>query len=136
MDALAVLAGGSGNGDTAVGAGSLFVFLLLSLAYLVLMIASTWKVFTKAGQKGWLALVPILNIYVLIKIVGRESWWIILWFIPCVSIVVAIIVSLDLARVFGRSTAYGLGLVFLPFIFYPMLAFGDARYRGDAPPVF
>jgi hypothetical protein len=136
MDVFAALTGGSSNGDTAAGAGIAVVLFLIYAAIIVLVIVSMWKVFTKAGQQGWLALIPILNFYVLIKIVGRESWWIILWLIPCVNIVVAIVVSLDLAKVFGRSAAYGVGLAFLPFIFYPMLAFGDARYQGDAPPVF
>ncbi len=136
MDMLATLLGGSGNGSSSGGAAGAAIFFLIYAAIIVLVIASMWKVFTKAGQKGWLALIPILNFYVLIKIVGRESWWIILYFIPCVNIVVMIIVSMDLAKVFGRSAAYGLGLAFLPFIFYPMLAFGDATYEGDAPPIF
>jgi hypothetical protein len=136
MNMLATLLGGSGSDSSAGGAAFVVVVFLISAAVTVLVIASMWRVFTKAGQKGWLALIPILNFYVLIKIVGRESWWIILYFIPCVNIVVTIIVMIDLAKVFGRSTAYGLGLVFLPFIFYPMLAFGDATYEGDAPPIF
>jgi hypothetical protein len=86
---------------------------------------------TKAGQQGWLSIVPILNTYVLIKLAGREGWWIILFLIPCINIVVAIIVYLDLAQKYGKSAAYGLGLIFLPFIFIPMLGFGDAEYQGD-----
>ena len=77
----------------------------------MLYIAGLWKMFVKAGQQGWLAIIPILNIYILIKIAGREGWWIILFLIPCINIVVAAIVYIDVAGKFGKSAAYGIGHV-------------------------
>ena len=112
------------------GVGVLFFFVIYA-AVIVLVIAGMWKMFVKAGQQGWLSIVPILNTYVIIKLAGREGWWILLFLIPCVNIVVAIIVYMDLAQKYGKSAAYGLGLVFLPFIFIPMLGFGSATYQGD-----
>lgn len=112
------------------GVGILF-FVLIYLAIVVLYIAGLWKVFEKAGQQGWLAIIPILNIYILIKIAGREGWWILLFLIPCVSFVVAAIVYIDVAGKFGKSAAYGIGMWLLGFIFIPMLGFGDATYQGD-----
>ena len=104
---------------------------LIYLAIIVLMIAGMWKVFAKAGEPGWAAIVPIYNMVVLIKIAGRPLWWIILLILPFVSLIFFIIVSLDLAKKFGKGAGYAVGLIFLPFIFYPMLGFGDAQYLGE-----
>ena len=96
----------------------------------VVMIAAYWKIYEKAGEPGWACLVPIYNIFVLLRIVGRPGWWLILFFIPCVNIVIEIIVYIDLARAFGKSSAWVLGMIFLPFVFFPILGFGDAEYVG------
>ena len=66
------------------------------------------------------------------KMVGRPAWWVILLYIPIVNIVVLAILSIDLAKSFGKGTGFGIGLWLLPFIFYPMLGFGDARYEGPS----
>jgi hypothetical protein len=106
--------------------------LLVYIAVIVLLVASMWKVFTKAGKPGWASIVPIYNTIVQLEIVGRPIWWIILLLIPFVNIVVAIILMFDLAKSFGKGTGFGLLLLFLPFIAFPMLAFGDAKYVGPA----
>lgn len=113
------------------------VFAALGVGYLIFMfviiafyIVCYWKVFTKAGQPGWAAIVPIYNIVVLLQIVGRPVWWIVLLLIPCVNIVIALLVYLDLARVFGKGTGFGIGLFLLGIVFLPILAFGDAEYTG------
>ena len=94
-------------------------------------IIGMWKVFEKAGQPGWGALIPIYNIYLLLKIAGRPSWWLILYLIPFVNFVALIIVSLDVAKAFGKSATFGIfGLVLFSFIGYPVLGFGDATYKG------
>jgi len=103
---------------------------LIQLALLVLVIAGVWKTFAKAGKPGWAAIVPFYNVIVLLEIAGRPLWWIILWLIPCVNIVILFIVAIDVAKSFGKDAMYGIGLALLPFIFYPLLGFGDARYLG------
>lgn len=115
--------------DTGGGVGVMLI-LLIELALLVFFIATFWKIFTKAGQPGWACLIPIYNLYILLKIVGRPWWWLILFIIPLVGIVVSIIVSIDVAKSFGKSVAFGIGLILLGFIFYPILAFGKAEYQG------
>lgn len=105
---------------------------LIYLAFMVLMVASLWKIYDKAGEPGWAAIIPIYNVIVLLKIVGRPIWWLLLLMIPFVNFIIAILVMIDLAKSFGQGAGYGLGLVFLPFIFSPMLAFGDASYGGPA----
>jgi len=99
----------------------------------ILIIASVWRVFTKAGHPGWAALIPIYNFYVLIKVAKRPGWWLLLMLIPFVNLVVAIIVAIDVAKAFGKGTGFGLGLAFLSFIFYPILAWGSATYDGGMP---
>lgn len=107
----------------------LFVWLLVGL----LLLVAYWKIFTKAGQAGWKCLIPIYNFYILLKIVGRPGWWLLLMFIPFVNFVIAIIISLDLAKSFGKSVAFAIfGLIIFSVIGYLMLGFGDAEYKGPA----
>ena len=108
--------------------GILLILIFIALALFVLV--SYWKVFVKAGQPGWGILIPIYNIYLLLKIAGKPGWWLILYLIPLVNIVIAIIVNIDIAKNFGKDAAFGLGLAFLGFIFYPILAFGSAQYQA------
>jgi Family of unknown function (DUF5684) len=103
-------------------------FMLVSLALVLLLVASMWKVFQKAGEPGWAAIVPLYNIVVLLKIAGKPAWWFLLFLIPGVNFIIAIIVTLALAKNFGKSAGFGLGLIFLSPIFYPMLAWGDSTY--------
>lgn len=104
--------------------------LLFCTALTVLYVAAGWRIFTKAGRPGWAALVPFYNVYVLLHVVGRPGWWLMLLFVPVVNIVIAVVLSVDLAQSFGKSTGFGIGLFFLGFIFGPLLAFSDATYAG------
>jgi hypothetical protein len=106
------------------------VILVIELILLVVSLAGLWKTFEKAGKPGWAAIVPIYNSIVLLEIAGKPIWWILLFFIPCVNIVVFILVTIDVAKNFGQGAGFGIGLFFLPFVFYPMLGFGSAQYRG------
>jgi len=106
--------------------------LLFVLAFGIFMLAAFWKVFTKAGQPGWGCLIPIYNIYCLCKIGGKPGWWVLLMFIPIVNLVISILVLIGIANNFGKSGAFAVGLMFLGFIFYPILAFGDAKYTGGS----
>jgi peptidoglycan/xylan/chitin deacetylase (PgdA/CDA1 family) len=110
------------NGTIAALCASLFALLAL---------VTTWQVFTKAKRAGWAALIPIYNIYILLKITRRPSWWLILYFIPLVNIVVHAILSIDVAKAFGKHAGFGFWLLWaFPFIGYPALAFGPATYTG------
>jgi hypothetical protein len=102
------------------------------LAVLVLMIAATWKIFVKAGEPGWAAIIPIYNFIVLLKIAGKPLWWIILLFIPFVNLIILILVYVALARNFGKGAGFAIGLLLLPIIFFPLMAWGDAQYHPAA----
>jgi hypothetical protein len=106
------------------------VILFVYLAIFVLVVAGLWRVFTKAGEAGWKAIIPIWNVLVVLRIVGRPLWWIILLLIPLVGFIVWLIVSLDLAKSFGKGSGFGVGLWLLSFIFVPILGFGSATYQG------
>lgn len=108
------------------------LFWIIWLAVMILIIAACWKVFTKAGHPGWAAIIPFYNIYIWCKIVGRPAWWIILMLIPFVNFIIAMILSIDLAKSFGKGVGFGLGLAFLGIIFWPILGFGSAQYQGPS----
>lgn len=104
------------------------LFALVPLVILLITVAGMWKVFTKAGQPGWAAIIPIYNVYILVaEVAGRDILWVILSILFPIVIVVPLI---DVAKAFGKGTGYGIGLWLLSFIFFPLLGFGDARYRG------
>jgi len=104
------------------------VFLLFYLAGLAFYIAAGWRVFAKAGEPGWGILVPIYNLYLICKIAGRPEWWLILFFIPLVNVAIGLIIAMDIAKAFSKSSGFGIGLWLLSFIFVPILGFGSAEY--------
>ncbi|WP_424185570.1 DUF5684 domain-containing protein [Actinokineospora sp. G85] len=118
--------------STEVPTGLLVGMGLFYLVFAVFMIAAMWKIFTKAGQPGWAAIVPIYNVIVLLKIAGRPAWWVLLMLIPLVNIVILILLYIDVAKSFGKDGGFAALLILLPFIGFPILGFGSARYVGPA----
>lgn len=118
--------------STSAGSGVMGILLMLIyIAVIVLIIAGLWKTYAKAGKPGWAAIVPIYNIIIMLEIINRPIWWILLFFIPFVNIVVGIIISLDLAKAFGKSVMFAIfGLIIFSPIGLLMLGFGQAKYVG------
>ncbi len=117
--------------DSVFSLAGLLLGLVLSLAGLaigVLLVAGTWKMFAKAGQPGWGIFVPIYNCLLMVRIVGMPDWTLLLFLIPGISLVFHIIVSLELAKRFRQTTAFAVGLILLPAIFWAVLGFGGASY--------
>lgn len=113
-------------------------YLLVWAAVTVPGVLLSWlRVFPKAGQPAWAAFVPLYNIYVLVVGVARLSTlWFVLVLVPVVQIIAAILVNVEVAKRFGKSEAFGLGLALLGFVFYPILGFGSDQYQeGEAEPV-
>jgi hypothetical protein len=129
-------ASGSAAGNAAgvaAAAGIGMVMLLIWLAVIAVCIIAFWKVFTKAGQPGWAAIIPIYNLIILLKIVGRPAWWVLLMLIPIVNIVISLIVAIDVAKSFGQSPVFGVVMLWLlSIIGYLVLGFGSAKYIGPA----
>lgn len=142
----------------AVVGGVFAVMMLIMLAFYILTVIASWKIFTKAGVAGWKSLIPVYNYYVLYNIIGLSFWtW---FFIPCIvasvfsslatnagnmqwlfSLVYLVIMiaieikfSICLAKSFGKGTKFIVGLVLLPNIFQLILGFGSAKYVGDYKP--
>ncbi|HEY8324326.1 MAG: DUF5684 domain-containing protein [Ktedonobacterales bacterium] len=116
--------------DSSAGSSAGLFGGVVGLAIAVLMIASEWVIFSKAGKPGWAAIIPIYSLIVYLQVVGRPIWWIILFLIPLVNIVIGLIVINDLSKAFGHKFGFTLGLIFLSIIFYPILAFGGSKYVG------
>jgi hypothetical protein len=108
------------------------VGVIIYLGIVVLMIASLWKIFVKAGKPGWAAIIPIYNIIVLLEIVGKPVWWIILFMIPFINIIFLIWTVNLLSKSFGKDEGFTIGLILLGIVFYPILGFGSAQYKGPA----
>jgi hypothetical protein len=111
---------------------SVFIPLMIIMwALAILGVVAMWRVFSKAGQPGWAAIVPVYNTYVLLRMVGRPGWWLALLFVPIANVVILVLVMVDLATAFGKSGGFAALLILLPFVGLPILAFSnDAVYRG------
>jgi hypothetical protein len=106
---------------------------ILYLAIVVIIIIAWWKIFTKAGKPGWAILIPIYNIIVMLEIVGKPTWWIvIILLVPIANIIFLIWMINLLSLSFGKDVGFTLGILFLGFIFIPILGFGSAEYQGPA----
>lgn len=108
----------------------LFVFLLFPLMICLILIIAMWRVFEKAGQPGWTSIIPIYNTYIMIKIGGKPGWWLLLLLIPGVNLIFAIWLLNMVSKSFGKDEGFTAGLIFLSFIFWPILGFGSTRYQG------
>ena len=117
----------------AAGLGAAFiVYMVICLAIAAVMIVSLWKVFTKAGRPGWAAIVPFYNMWTLFEIGGQKGPYIFFIFIPFVGQIIYLVFEikalLEIAKRFGKDTAFGVLSIFFPFVTFPILAFSDAKY--------
>ncbi len=118
--------------NNAAGMIGILLLVVVYLAIIVVVIAGMWKMFSKAGQPGWAAIVPIYNSYILCKIVGRPGWWVVLLLIPYLNFIFWIIVMIDLGKSFARGAGFIVGLILLTFVFIPILGFGKSEYQGPS----
>jgi hypothetical protein len=108
----------------------LIIWIIFCLAIAVVVIAGMWKVFTKAGQPGWAAIIPIYNWYIMTKIGGKPGWWVFMFLIPIVNYIFLIWLYNMISKSFGKDEAFTVGLVLLGIVFWPILGFGGAKYQG------
>ena len=117
----------------AIAAMGLF-FWILSMALSILMIVSLWKIFKKAGKPGWASIIPIYNIYIMCEIAEKEWWYVLLSCVPFANIYAMIVLYNGMAKRFGKSGGFVAGMILLPVIFFPILAFGkDAAIVNNQP---
>lgn len=108
--------------------GILLVIYIISILLVILLLASMWKIFAKADRPGWAAIVPLYNSFTLFDISFGNGWIFLTTLVPCVNIIFMIILCFKLAKAFDKGVGFGFGLLFLPFVFFPILAFGDAEF--------
>lgn len=109
------------------------VFLVFALILIAIIFISLWKIFEKAGQEGWKAIIPIYNLYILTVIVGKPWWWMLLMCIPYIGAIWGIWITNLLSKSFGKTEGFTVGLVLLGIVFYPILAFDRTIvYKGPA----
>ncbi len=116
--------------STAIFASLAIGFLFTIGIIAIIILIAEWKIYEKAGQPGWACIIPIYNVFILLKIIGKPWWWLLMFLIPIVNLIFAIWMLNLLAKSFGRSEGFTIGLLFLPFIFYPILGFGKDEYQG------
>ena len=106
---------------------------MFSILIFILEVIGMWKIFDKAGEKGWKAIIPIYNLYILFKITYGAGVYFLLLLIPIADIVFWIIMDVKLAKAFGHGIGFTLGLIFLEPIFLLALAFNDDKYQSPKP---
>lgn len=102
---------------------------LFSTLIFIILLAALWTVFRKMGHEGWEGIVPLYNTYVLFQELCGSGWKILLLLIPIYNIYLIIKLNIRLAKAFGQSSGFGIGLALLSFIFMPVLAFGNYVYK-------
>lgn len=83
---------------------------IAALAVAIVSIIAQWKIFTKAGKPGWAAIIPFYNMYTLFEVAGMNGWMFLLMLIPIVNIIIMIMLYVNLAKSFGKSTGFAVGL--------------------------
>lgn len=121
--------------ESAFWVGLITTYLFFALGIALIFISAGWRLFSKAGQPGWAILIPFYNLYLYTQIIRRPQWWILLYFLGAIPILgalgvlfLSVIDSIRLAKVFGRSTEFGVGLILLNIVFIAILAFGKSDY--------
>ena len=112
------------SGLTGIIAGLGIFAWIFSLAIAVLMLVSMWKLFVKAGKPGWASLIPIYNIVIMCEIAEKPVWYIILLFVPIANIYASFMIYDGIAKKFGKSSGFAIGMLLLPIIFIPILGLG------------
>lgn len=97
-------------------------------------LATGWAIFDKAGKPGWALFVPIYNTIVALQICGKPTWWLLFFLVPCVwTPIFSLLLTIELANRFGRGGGFIAGLILLPALFFPILAFGKSEYTAPQP---
>lgn len=96
---------------------------------IIATIAGLWKIFEKAGEKNWKAIIPIYNYYIWLKILKRPWWWIFIFLIPGVGFMMIMVMGGLTATAFGKKKAGDMilhGILF--FIYLPLMGFGKSPF--------
>tara|TARA_B100000674_G_C37629453_1_gene818107 strand:- start:316 stop:762 length:447 start_codon:yes stop_codon:yes gene_type:complete len=120
--------------DSGGFSGFIILPLILYVILLVVLLIGIWRMFEKGGIPGILGLIPVVNLFFLSKLAGKPMWWGLLYFIPFVNVIIAILILIGISERFGRGIGTALGLVFLTPLFFCILGFGSAEYSASTEP--
>ncbi len=127
-------------------AGGIYGIYLVIATLVVFYHISLAKVYEKAGIEGWKAYIPFYNVIPFIKISRRPKWWLYIYILSVlliisiiflhfwwlytfllIPLIFGILISIDFAKAFDQQALFGLGILFMPFVFIPILAYSDAQ---------
>ena len=111
-----------------------YAFFILSI---IAIHSGLWRIFEKAGEAGWKALIPVYNYIVCLRIIGKPKWWLIWIFIPIVNLVIPLLIIVEICKSFGKEglLAHTAAMLF-PYIYLPYLGFSPkVKYIGPASEV-
>ena len=124
---------GYGYGSSGVSSGlalfagiGIFMY-IIAIAASILLLVSMWKVFKKFGKPGWAAIIPIYNIYIMCEIAEKEWWYILLLCVPIANIYAMYVLYSAIANKLGKSTGFVIGMILVPYVFWPILAFSKSE---------
>ncbi len=118
------------------GMGGAIAMLVVALAITIATIAALWQLFVKAGRPGWHSLIPVYDVIVWLNLVGRPWWYVLALVTPVTAVILWAILGFGTARSFNRGILFSLGVTFMPFIFLPILGFGNSQYIGGMGPSY
>lgn len=116
--------------DVSYSAQSSPLATVVGLIITIVVLVAIWKIFEKAGEPGWKAIIPFYNIYTEYKMFWGNGWLFLLTLIPVVNVVVGIMLLHKMSKAFGHGVGFTLGLLFFPYIFMIILGFNGDNYLG------
>lgn len=120
-------------GEAAALGGIFLVFGVVALALIALMLAAMWKIFTKAGEKGYKALIPVYNAWIFLRLGDQAGWWAIVALIPIanfVALIFMIIAAYNVGLKLGKEGWFVILYIFVPFIWALILAFDKSTWKN------
>lgn len=106
------------------------IYAAVLVVFVVVGIIGLYRIFEKAHEPGWTAIIPIYNQYVILKITKRPWWWLVLLLLPVIGSITWLVMMYNLAKAFDKGTLFAIGLMLLPMIGFIILGFGSATYQG------
>ncbi len=108
------------------------IYALLTLVFIISSTAGLWKLFEKAGHKGWFILIPLYNFYIWLKIIKKPLWWFIFILTPFINVFMIFLMIAEILKCYQK---YGLiqqavGVI-VPFIYLPIVGFSKKSTYVD-----
>lgn len=121
-----------------VGAVMSFIGMFLFFGCLLYIFKAVYSyvLFKKMGRKGWEGIIPIYNKIIKLQVLNIPIWMIIFAFIPGANVALSVVIAINIARKFNKDILFTIGLIFIPIVFYPILAFGSDEFNPDANGIF